>query len=439
MEKEQFTSRFGVIMATAAGAVGLGNIWKFPYMLGQNGGAAFLVVYIACVLLFGLPLMITEIVIGKRSGQSVRGAYQVLIGNRRWNGIPILTCLTVTLIIGVYLVITGWCVKYLLMSIVGPLPTLNGWTDVLCNAFAVLCSVAVVWLGVTKGIERLSKIFMPILLLIIVILLVRVMLLPGAKEGLSFLFSFDADKISFDVILSALGQCFYSLSIGMGALITYGSYIPKKQNVVTTACGIVAVDTLVAVMSACVIMPAVFIYGFSPEQGPKLVFSVLPVVFEQMPGGHVMALLFFALLCIAAITSIVSLFEVLTASLVDVTAHRERRPLTRHQALVYVAVVCLAISGFCTFSMTGESDWLVWRGKTLFDGLDVLTSSFMLPMVALSTVIFFGWFVDKQVMIEEMKPHYGTKPWAIQGYYFLIRWCFPILILLIGLNSIGII
>lgn len=166
---------------------------------------------------------------------------------------------------------------------------------------------------------------------------------------------------------------------------------------------------------------------------------MLPVVFEQMPGGQVMALLFFALLCIAAITSIVSLFEVLTASLMDVTANRERPALTRHQALVYVAVVCLAISVLCTFSMTGEVDWLVWKGKTLFDGLDVLTSSFMLPLVALSTVIFFGWFVDKQVMIEEMKPHYGTKPWAIQGYYFLIRWCFPILILLIGLNSIGII
>lgn len=437
MKKEQFTSRFGVIMATAAGAVGLGNIWKFPYMLGQNGGAAFLVVYIVCVLLFGLPLMLTEFTIGKRSGQSVRGAYQVLAGNKYWNGIPILTCLSVTLIIGVYLVITGWCVKYLLLSFWPSLPMLNGWTDILCNALAMLVSVAVVWLGVANGIERLSKIFMPILLLIVIILVIRVALLPGVKDGMTFLFAFDASKLTFDVVLSALGQCFYSLSIGMGALITYGSYIPKKQNIVSLAGGIIAVDTSVAVLAACAIFPAVFVYGFSPEQGPELVFSVLPVVFAQMPGGWVMSILFFALLCIAAITSIVSLLEVLTASLVDVTAGK-KRPLTRHRALVYTAVVCLLISVFSALSLTDTGTWLVWGGKTLFDCIDILTSSYMLPLVALSTVIFFGWFVDKKVMRDELRPHYGSHLWIVDVYYFLIRWCFPILILLIALHSLGI-
>ena len=438
MAKEQFNSRFGVIMATAAGAVGLGNIWKFPYMLGQNGGAAFLVVYIVCVLMFGLPLMITEFVMGKRSGQSVRGAYQVLAGNTHWNGVPILTCLSVTLIIGVYLVITGWCVKYLLLSIFPSLPMLNGWTDILCNTVAVFISVMVVWMGVNKGIERCSKIFMPILLLIVIILVVRVAFLPGAKEGLTFLFSFDASKLSLDVVLSALGQCFYSLSIGMGALITFGAYIPKKQNVVSLVGNIIAVDTLVAVLAACAIIPAVFAYGSNPEQGPKLVFSVLPVVFEQMPGGQVMAVLFFALLCIAAITSIVSLLEVLTASLVDISAQKER-PLTRHRAILYTGGVCLLISIFCALSLSDSGNWLVWGGKTLFDHIDRLTSCYMLPMVALSTVIFFGWFVDKKVMKEEMQPHYGSRLWTIRVYYFLIRWCFPSLILLIALHSIDII
>ena len=166
-KQSTFNSRIGVILAAAGCAIGLGNIWKFPYMLGQNGGAAFLVVYIVCVLMFGLPLMITEFVMGKRSGQSVRGAYQILAGNKHWNGVPILTCLSVMLIIGVYLVITGWCVKYLLLSFFPSLPMLNGWTDILCNTVAVFISVMVVWMGVNKGIERCSKIFMPILLLII--------------------------------------------------------------------------------------------------------------------------------------------------------------------------------------------------------------------------------------------------------------------------------
>ncbi|MCQ2342107.1 MAG: sodium-dependent transporter [Paludibacteraceae bacterium] len=436
MEKEKFTSRFGAIMATASGAVGLGNIWKFPYMLGQNGGGAFLLVYIVCVICFGLPLMITEFVMGKSSGQSVRGAYQTLAGNNRWNFVPILTCLTVMFITGFYLVITGWCVKYFWISIVDGawLQSMGG--NIVCSLVAALISMGVLWMGVNKGIERLSKIFMPILLVLLVVLIVCVLLLDGAGKGLSFLFAFDASKITSRTVLNALGQCFYSLSIGMGALITFGSYIPKKQNVASTAAEIVGIDTLVAIMAGCAIFPAVFAFGISPEQGPQLVFSVLPAIFGQMPGGQIVSVLFYFLLCIAAITSAVSLLEVLVASLMDLTEKRPR-PISRHKGLIYAGAACLLISVLCTLSLSADNKWLILGGKTLFDWVDIITSNFLLPIIALGTVVFFGWFVDKKVMHEEMAPYYGKQKWTMNVYYFLIRWCFPGLILLIALNSIG--
>ncbi|MCQ2348299.1 MAG: sodium-dependent transporter [Paludibacteraceae bacterium] len=462
MKSDQFSSRLGVVLAAAGGAVGLGNIWKFPYMLGQNGGGAFLLVYVLCVVLFGMPLMMMEFMIGKRSGKSVFGAFSALSGSHRWDWLPCLTFLSTVIITGFYCVVTGWCLEYLYFSVVGELQGLTvetvgqlfgsfiqtGWQPLVCSGIAVVLSVSILWAGVGPGIERLSKILMPMLLILLLILIVRVTMLEGAFRGVAFLFASDLSKITSQTILDALGQCFYSLSIAMGALITYGAYMPKNQNVASTTMQIVVLDTLVALLAGCAIFPAVFAFGFSPTEGPKLVFSVLPLVFGQMAGGQVMAIIFFALLSIAAITSAVSLIEMQTAFVLDASvAWRARRAkrnseasprtLTRQGAIVVASLATLSVSVVCACSMVDNIDWLRIGGITLFDWADRITSNYTLPLIALFMVIFFGWFVSKETIEAEMRLYHGLKPWFTTLFRFLLRWFIPVIIVLIFLNGIG--
>jgi len=440
MKTEKFTSRIGMVLAAAAGAVGLGNIWKFPYVLGENGGGVFLLIYILCVILFGLPLMMTEFMIGKRSGSSIHTAYQRLAGNRYWNWMPVLTFLSTMAITGVYLVITGWCLGYLFMSLSGAITQVSettsdtifhsmvSRTDLVC-LFATLATVltaSISWTGVGKGIERLCKILMPLLLVLLLILVVRVCCLPGAGAGFAFLFSPDWSCLKPSVVLDAMGQSFYSLSIGMGALITYGAYMPKDQNVALCSSQIAAIDTLVAVLAGCAIFPAVFAFGLCPVQGPKLVFEMVPLVFNHMIGGQWLSIIFFVLLTIAAITSSVSLVEVLVASLMDSTS-RAKHPIHRHWALVISCGLCLAVSVGCVLS------------GAMFDWTDTITSNYTLPLIALGTVVYFGWFVDRQVVEKEMCPKPEWRKVVIPVYLFLIRWFIPIMIVLIFLKNLGVI
>ncbi|MCQ2310683.1 MAG: sodium-dependent transporter [Paludibacteraceae bacterium] len=464
MKSDAFSSRIGVILAAAGGAVGLGNIWKFPYMLGQNGGGAFLLVYILCVAVFGVPLMMTEFMMGKRSGKSVFSAYESLVNNRHWNWLPFVTFFSTLLITGFYCVVTGWCICYLYYSCVGIFHNIdvnaanalfsglaqNGWQSFACSAVAVACAAGILWVGVGKGIEQLSKILMPLLLVILLVLIVRVTMLEGAFRGVAFLFASDLSKITPRIILDAMGQCFYSLSIAMGALITYGAYMPKNQNVASTTLQIVVLDTLVAVLAGCAIFPAVFAYGFSPTEGPQLVFCVLPMVFDRMAGGMFFAALFFALLTIAAVTSAMSLIEMQTAFLYDWSrARTERRALagntdiprslSRHEAISISSLCSLLVAFVCAWSMSDAAPWLTWGGVNAFDWVDRLTSHITLPSIAFFTVLFFGWYVSRDVVVAEMRLYHGVKPWNILAYRFLIRWFIPIIILLIFLNGIGVI
>ena len=304
--RSNFGSKFGTVATAAGSAVGLGNIWKFPYEAGQNGGGAFLLIYILCVLLFGLPIMISEFAIGRRARANVAGAFRKLSGTRSWGIVGLLGVITAFLILGFYFVVAGWSLEYVYQAasnaFVGKTPTdlsqafVNFSTDTFQPLFwtvIFICANAFVLLaGVEKGIERISKILMPFLVLILILLSIRAITMPNGSAGLQFFFAPDFSKITPNVILSALGQAFFSLSLGMGCMVTYGSYIRKDNNLTKTALHVISVDTLIAILAGVAIFPAVFSLGINPAQGPELVFITLPNVFTHMAGGYIWAILF---------------------------------------------------------------------------------------------------------------------------------------------------
>ena len=420
-----FSTKLGLIMAAAGSAVGLGNIWKFPYIAGENGGGAFLIVYLICVLLFGLPLVMTEFLIGKRSSRSAYGAFRELNGNKRWQWLSWLCMLTSILIQGFYFVVTGWCFSYLVEAFANIFSgldmnaltahfgqvTSNTPRMLIFSFLPVLLTACVLWFDVNKGIERLSKILMPLLLIMMLLMAGRVLMLDGSNVGMQFFFQTDFSKITPKVIMEAMGQCFFSLSIGMGALITYGAYMPKTQNVTSTSIQVIVLDTLVAILSGVIIFPAVFAFGFNPAEGPQLVFVVLPAIFEQMSFSWFCSVLFFALLCIAAITSTISLMEVSVAFICDATAET-KHPLNRRKSVIVVSVLVMLAVTFCILSATG------------FAIFDEVTACVMMPLGALGMSIFVGWFLPKN----------GQK----RIYLFFLRFIVPIAILVVFLNSLGV-
>ena len=431
-------------MAAAGGAVGLGNIWKFPYIAGENGGGAFLIVYLLCVTFFGLPLLMTEFLIGKRSGKSAFGAFRVLNGNNRWQWLGWLCMLTAVIIMGFYFVVTGWCFNYLFealtnsMSGLGTkeltehLSAVNSNTPrmIVFSLLPVFFTAAVLWFDVNKGIERLSKILMPLLLLMMILMAGRVLMLDGSNIGMRFFFQTDFSKITPTVIMEAMGQCFFSLSIGMGALITYGSYMPKGQNVTRTSIEVIILDTLVAIMAGVIIFPAVFAFGFNPAQGPQLVFVVLPAIFDQMSFSWLSSVLFFSLLCIAAITSTISLMEVAVAFICEASDEFSKsgkvKALNRHQSVLIVSAVVLTLIISC----------VLW--PVLFDYFDEITACVMMPLGALGMSFFVGWNLPKNGEKGVLQADKGIKHLSGKIYIFVLRFLVPTAIILIFLNSLGV-
>ncbi|MBQ6790787.1 MAG: sodium-dependent transporter [Paludibacteraceae bacterium] len=432
-----FSSKIGLIMAAAGSAVGLGNIWKFPYIAGENGGGAFLIVYLICVALFGLPLIMTEFLIGKRSGKSAYGAFQTLNGNKRWNWISWLCMLTAFLIMGFYFVVTGWCFSYLSEAVVHVFSGLD--TEALSAHFVevssnmprmvvfsiipVVLTAAVLWFDVNKGIERLSKILMPLLLMMMLMMAGRVLMLDGSNIGMQFFFRFDFLKITPTVVMEAMGQCFFSLSIGMGALITYGAYMPKTQNVTATSIQVIVLDTMVALMAGVIVFPAVFAFGFNPAEGPQLVFVVLPAIFEQMSFSWFSSVLFFALLCIAALTSTISLMEVAVAFVSEASGGK----LNRHKSVLIVSGVVVVLCVLCVLQ------------PRLFDYFDEATACVLMPLGALSMSLFVGWALPKNGEKGVIHADKGIKRWFRKIYIFMLRWIVPAAIIVIFLNSLGLI
>lgn len=439
-----FSSNLGAILAATGGAIGLGNIWRFPYTVGQNGGGAFIIMYIVFVFLLGVPVMMSEIIIGRRSQQNVVGAFRILAPKHKgWMGVGFLGIAAAFIIYAFYSVVAGWTLNYIVLSSSGQLTgkspieisqlfvtfTQGSFLPLVYQFLFFALTASIIILGVQKGIEKYTKILMPILFFLMILLCVRSLTLSGAKEGLDFIFKPDFSKISGSSVLDALGQALFSLSIGMGALITYGSYIRKEDNLFTTSLWIAGADTFIAILAGVAIFPAVFAFGLSPAAGPSLVYEVLPNVFNSMPGGRFFAILFFILLTIAALTSTISLLEVLVLWAVE-ELHWSRR-----KAAIILSFVVFVIGAFCTFSFGLLSNFKIF-GLTIFGLCDKLTATYMMPIGALLFTLFIGWYLPKTEVYDELSNSGQLKARYFKIFYFIIRYIAPIALTIILLTGI---
>jgi NSS family neurotransmitter:Na+ symporter len=435
MSRDGFGSKIGVIAAAAGSAVGLGNIYRFPCELGNNGGGAFLLVYLLIVICLGIPVMLSEFVIGRRTQKNPIGAFKTLRPHSGWPFFGYLGVFCAFIIMAFYSTVAGWTLEYIVKAVGNQfegkdLVTIEnefanfhqiGWKNVLWQGIFIFLTGFVVYRGVADGIEKYAKILMPLLVVILIVLGIKSITLPGAGKGLTFLFKPDFSKITGPVLISALGQAFFSLSMGMGVLITYGSYIKKDDNMTTTALSVTLADTLVAVLAGVVIFPAAFSFGVQPTAGMGLVFSTLPMIFNQMTGGYVFCIIFFVLLAVAALTSTISLLEVIVAYLV------EELHLKRRWATVIASIGCMAVGVFASLSLKSDTS-LVIGGMSFFDGLDFLSAKVLLPLGAFFIVIFVGWVMGKKQFYAEISNEGKLKLSIKSVIYFIIKYLAPLAI-----------
>ena len=448
IERVNFGSKLGVILATAGSAVGLGNIWRFPYMTGQNGGAVFILIYVLCVLLLGIPCMISEFIIGRHGQANTARAFRKISGGTMWSLIGYMGVLTGFLISGYYAVVSGWCLEDLWASLTGQL---QGDPEYIKTYFAtfsqdpvkpvfwtfiiLLATYLIIENGVRDGIEKASKLMMPTLFILLLVIVVASCMLPEAEKGIEFLFKPDMSKFTSDVFLGALGQSFYSMSIAMGCICTYASYFSKQTNLATSAMQIVVIDFFVALLAGLVIFPAAFSVGVNPDSGPSLIFITLPNVFQHAFGneviGYAISVLFYILLSMAALTSLMSLHEVSTAFL------QEEMGTTRKRAALGVTIGCIIIGTVCSLSLGAWSHIRVW-GMTIFDTFDFVTGQLFLPIVGFLTCIFIGWFVPHKIVHDEFT-NMGTlrNGTLFHFYIFLVKYVCPVFILFIFLHQFG--
>ena len=443
-----FGSKIGAILAAAGSAVGLGNIWRFPYETGNHGGAAFILVYLACVFVLGLPIMIAEFTVGRHSKASTGKAFSVLAPGTQWKWIGYLGVLAGLLILGYYSVVAGWTLEYVLTSLgngfagKGPEDFVAIFQDfsqdpfrpVLWLLIFLLLTHFIVVKGVKDGIEKSSKVMMPMLFILIVVLAGCSLSLPDAGKGLEFLLKPDFSKVNADVFLGAMGQAFFSLSLGMGCLSTYASYFGPDTKMGKTALSVGLIDTFVAILAGLIIFPAAFSVGIQPDAGPSLIFITLPNVFQQAFGGIpflalVFSLMFYVLLALAALTSTISLHEVVTAFL------HEKFELTRSRA-------ALMVTGFCVVTGVLSSLSLgVWDAKFFslgfFDLLDFVTAKLMLPLSGFLVCLFVGWYLKRTVSYNELTNYGLQKASYLPVYMFIIRYLAPVAIALIFVNELG--
>ncbi|MBR8534168.1 sodium-dependent transporter [Carboxylicivirga sediminis] len=431
--RDGFTNKFGVIAAAAGSAVGLGNIWRFPYVAGENGGGAFLLVYLLFIVMIGLPVMLSELLIGRRAQKSVFGAFRTLAPDKPlFMSVGIMGVGAAFMILAFYAVVAGWTMEYTYLAITD---SLSGMTPSELSAFFsefqsstvgplvwvgvfMILTAGIVIGGVKNGIEKYTKILMPLLLVIIIILSIKSVSLEGAQAGLAFLFKPDFSKLSGDVILEALGQAFFSLSIGMGVIATYGSYIQKKENLIHTAVSVSFADSLIAVLAGVAIFPAVFAFGIDPSSGPGLVFETLPNVFNSMQGGYIFSVAFFILLVIAALTSSVSLLEVVVAYFV------EELGLTRKKATIIAASSISVLGAFCVLS------------DGAFKFFDWTSSNILLPLGGILIAVFAGWVLGRAKVADELKAH-GGKIYLTGILMVILKFIAPLAISAVFLHGLG--
>lgn len=441
--KNQFGSKVGLIAATVGSAVGLGNVWRFPAETQANGGAAFVIIYIVCVILLGIPVMLAEFSLGRGTGKDAINSFQQLAPRRKWWVSGAIATFASYLILSFYLVVAGWILEYFWQSITGELYSgmdmpgksfgdqmshyIGGaWEPLLATYVIIGINVFILMKGVQKGIEKMSNIMMPGLFVLLVFFCIAALTLPEAKEGLLFFFKPDFTKINAGTFVNALGQAFFSLSLGMGILITFSSYYPKKTNLVNTATTVSFLDLAVALLMGIIIFPAVMSFGLegSTLEGATLIFVTLPEVFASLPFTRFWSALFFLLLLVAAVTSTISLAEVSIAYVTD------RFKVSRKKACAKVMIPLVALSSICSLSQGPLSHIRLFH-LNIFDFLDMLATNLMLPIAALLTCIFLGWFVKKNYIKNEITNKGRLNRKVAVVVVWMIKYVAPVLITVI--------
>ncbi len=443
-ERGKFGSRIGAILVAAGSSVGLGNIWRFPYVVGENGGAAFLLIYIACILFIGLPIMLGEFSVGRATGKNSVGAYRSL--DRRWTPLGYCGMIASFFIMGFYFVVASWTAEYLVSSISGELSQYSTaaeyqelfdsfvgspWKLISYTLLFLGATHAIIFLGVNKGIERISKILMPILFLILIVLSIKSLMMNNSREGLEFMFKPDFSKITPSVVIQALGQAFFSLSIASGCMITYASYFTDKTNLRTTAIQVTLLDTFVALLSGIIIFPACFSVGVMPGVGEQLVFVTLPGIFNQMTGGMVWSIAFFLLLVIATLTSTIAQHEVTTSYFID-----EWR-ISRPKAAIISTLIVGVMASAAALSLSVWSGYRIFDMR-IFDIFDKFTANILLPLGGFFTTIYVGWRMDRKLLLDQLTNRGALSVGIINCVIFLLKYICPVMMMIIFLDSIGV-
>ena len=429
--RASFGGKLSVILVAAGSAIGLGALWRFPYIAGKHGGAAFLLVFLLSVLVVGIPVMLAEFAVGRHTKKNAVGAFRAL--SKRWSWLGYSGVLGALLISGYYYLIAGWSLEYFISSVTGDMfsSTLSykeqfdlfqaSWKPLLCGILFILMTHFIVSRGVEKGIEKASKIMMPALLIILIIMAVRVAFMPGASEGYSFFLSCDfAEAFKAETIMMAMGQAFFSLSVGMGCMVTYASYFKQSNNMVSTSFNVSILTLLVSVLAGLVIFPAVFSAGLQPTEGPSLVFVTLPEIFKGMPLAAVWSAIFFLLVILASLTSTISFHEVLTAYFA------EEFSLSRKKAAFVTTMISIVLSSVTFFSLFGID---------FFNMFDYITANILMPLGGMFTCIMVVWFMKKGFMKEELTNYGKCNGWFAPVVIFMLRYITPLLILYIFIKN----
>ncbi|MBD5243100.1 MAG: sodium-dependent transporter [Barnesiella sp.] len=444
-ERAQFATRLGVLATTVGSAVGLGNIWRFPYEAGVHGGGAFMLVYIFFVLVIGIPVATAEFIIGRHTHSNVYGAFKKLHDSPFWKVSGVIGIVASLMILSFYSVVAGWTFEYILRS----LQNFNGaetqealhaqfnqftssWESVVWTLAFLLVNYLIIRRGVQNGIEKMSNILMPVLFVILLAFCVNSLFMPGASQGLEFLFKPDFSSITPQVLMGAMGQAFFSLSLGLGGLITYSSYFSSKTRLLGSAASMAGLDTLVAIFAGIIIFPAVFTFGESPAEGPKLVFEVLPSIFLDMKFGQVWSVLFFVLLFLASLTSTISMSEI------SIAYFTEERHMSRRNATLLNTAIAMLFGTLSALSF-GPLRHMTVCGRGVFDLLDYLSSTILLPLGGMIISIFVGWVIKRSVIYEQLDVVSPAKARLVKVVIFCLRYVAPTCILLVFLSGLGVI
>ena len=441
-----FATRLGAIAAAVGSAVGLGNIWRFPFEAGQNGGGAFIIVYIFCIIVMGIPVILSEFIIGRSTHSNMKAALKRLSPGKKYYLFTYICILGSFVVIGFYSVVCGWIIEYLYQAAIGGLNghtpqeysdmfsslVANPWRCVGWTILFLLLNFLVMSRGIEKGIERVASTMMPMLFVILVIFCINSLLLPGASKGLEFLFYPDFSELTMRGVLDAFGQAFLSLSIGISCLVTYSSYFKDDASLSKDATIVAVLDTLVAILSGVMIFPAVFSFGVEPTAGPRLIFEVLPGIFQQMTGGYFWALLFFLLVFFASLTSTISLSEI------PITFMIEEHKLSRPRAILWTSLLTLVLAVLAALSFNVLDDVKVF-GKSIFDAMDYAASNVFMLLGGLFTAVYVGWILDRKVVHEQLTNGGRIKGRMEPFLIFCLRYVAPVSIFFIFLYLTGLI